>query len=80
MTWSFTKNLPTLGMHYKSIPDQEYTLPECLLPGLSDPTRGIDTLIVVFHQKFPKDFVRGWCEQGAGAHSWDPALVYAGNL
>ena len=43
MTLKFAKKLPTLGIHYKAIPDPEPTLPEGLLPDLPDPTRGIDT-------------------------------------
>ena len=43
VTWNFAKKLPTLGTHYKAIPDPEPTLPEGLLPDLPDPTRGIDT-------------------------------------
>ena len=30
MTWNFIKKLPTLGMHYKAIPDPKLTLPEGL--------------------------------------------------
>ena len=48
MTVKFAKNLPTLGIRYKSIPDLELTLPEGLLPDLPNPTRGIDTSLVTF--------------------------------
>ena len=46
MTLKFAKKLPTLGIHYKAIPDPEPTLPEGLLPDLPDLTRGIDTSVV----------------------------------
>ena len=35
MTLKFAKKLPTLGIHYKAIPDPEPTLPEGLLPDLT---------------------------------------------
>ena len=41
-TSNFAKKLPTLGMHYKAIPDPEPSL-EGLLPDLPDPTWGINT-------------------------------------
>ena len=47
MTPNFTKKLPTLGIRYKAIPDPEPTLPEGLLPNLPDPTRGIDTSLLL---------------------------------
>ena len=47
MTLKFGKKLPTLGIHYKAIPDLESTLPEGLLPDLLDPTRGINTSLEV---------------------------------
>ena len=43
MTLSFEKKLPTLGIHYKVIPDLELTLPKGLLPDLPAPTQGMDT-------------------------------------
>ena len=46
MTQEFGKKLPTLGIHYKAIPDLEPTLPEGLLPDLPDPTLGIDTSLL----------------------------------
>ena len=43
MTLKFDKKLPTIGIHYKAIPDPESTLPKGLLPNLHDPNLGIDT-------------------------------------
>ena len=36
MTSKFAKKMPTLGKHYKAIPDPELTLPKGLLPDLAD--------------------------------------------
>ena len=47
VTWNFAKKLPTLGTHYKAMPDPELTLPEGLLPDLPDTTRVIDTSLVL---------------------------------
>ena len=66
MILKFAKELFTLGIFYKVLPDPESTLPEGLLPDLLNPTRGIDTsltniiplktmpeqsIIAVFHPK-----------------------------
>ena len=37
MTWNFAKELPTLSMHWKVIPELERTLPEGLLPDADIP-------------------------------------------
>ena len=37
MTWNFAKELPTLSMHWKVIPELEPTLPEGLLPDADIP-------------------------------------------
>ena len=47
MTLKFAKKLSTLAICYKAIPDLELTLSEGLLPDLPDPTRGIDTSLVI---------------------------------
>ena len=43
MALKVAKKLPTLGIHYKAIPNPEPTLHEGLLPDLPDPIRGINT-------------------------------------
>ena len=47
MTWKLANKLPTLSMHYKTMPDPKITLPEGLLPNLSGPTQKIDTSLAM---------------------------------